>query len=98
MDGILFNSFFLEKLVAYRITELIICSIVIGYNGTQLLRNPVVLKHWKKSIPLLVPAIRGYRTKAKKSVYKLFLAINKMAANREDVTWPTSTSPYGQKD
>jgi len=84
VDRIPFNSFFLEKLVAYRTIELIICNIVIRYNGTQLLRNPVVLKHWKKSIPLLIPAIKGYRIKAKKSVYKLFLAINKMAANREE--------------
>ena len=57
---------------------------VIGYNGTQLSRNPVVLKHWKESIPLLVPAIRGYCIKAKESVYKLFLAINKIAANRKE--------------
>jgi len=33
---------------------------------------------------LLVPTIRGYRTKAKESVYKLFLAINKMAVNCEE--------------
>jgi len=45
VDGILFNSFFLEKLVAYYITELIIYSIVIRYNGTQLLYNLIVLKH-----------------------------------------------------
>ena len=57
---------------------------VIGYNGTQLSRNPIVLKHWKESILLLVPAIRGYRIKAKESVYKLFLAINKIAINREE--------------
>jgi len=84
VGGILFNSFFLEKLVAYYITELIICSIVIGYNGTQLLCNPVVFKHWKKSILLLVPAMRGYRIKAEESVCKLFLAINKMATNCEE--------------
>jgi len=84
VDGIPFNFFFLEKLVAYCIIKLIICSIVIRYNGAQLLYNPVVLKHWKESILLLVPTIRGYRTKAKKGVYKLFLAINKMAANREE--------------
>jgi len=28
--------------------------------------------------------IRGYRTKAKESVYKLFLAINKMAINYKE--------------
>jgi len=33
VDGILFNFFFLEKLVAYRTTKLIICSMVIRYNG-----------------------------------------------------------------
>ena len=81
VDGIPFNSFFLKKPVAYRTTELIICSMVIGYNGTQLSRNPVVLKHWKESIPLLVPAIGGYRTEAEKSVCKLFLTVRKMAAN-----------------
>jgi len=32
----------------------------------------------------LVPTMRGYHTKAKESVYKLFLAINKMAINREE--------------
>ena len=84
VNRIPFNSFFLKKPVAYRTTELIICSMVIGYNGTQLLRNPVVLKHWKESIPLLVPAIRGYRTEAEKSVCKLFLAIGKMATNRKE--------------
>jgi len=84
VDGIPFNFFFLEKPVAYRTTKLIICSMVIRYNGAQLSRNPVVLKHWKESIPLLIPAIRGYRTKAKKGVCKLFLAINKMAANRKE--------------
>jgi len=45
VDEIPFNFFFLEKLVAYRITKLIIYSIVIRYNGTQLLRNPIVLKY-----------------------------------------------------
>jgi len=30
---------------------------------------------------LLISAIRGYYIKAKESVYKLFLAINKIAAN-----------------
>jgi len=40
-----FNSLFLEKLVAYYIIELVICSIVIRYNGTQLSRNPIVFKH-----------------------------------------------------
>jgi len=84
VDGIPFNFFFLEKPVAYYTTKLIIYSMVIRYNGTQLSRNPVVLKHWKESIPLLIPAIRGYRTKAKKGVCKLFLAINKIAANREE--------------
>jgi hypothetical protein len=84
VDRVPFNSFFLEKPVAYRTTELVVCSMVIGYNGTQLSRNPVVLKHWKESILLLVPAIRGYRTKAKESVCKLFLAINKIAANCEE--------------
>ena len=81
VDGIPFNSLFLEKPVAYCITELIICSMVIGYNSTQLLCNPIVLKHWKESISLLVPAMRGYCTEAKKSVYKLFLAVSKMAIN-----------------
>ena len=57
---------------------------VIGYNGTQLSRNPVVLKHWKESILLLVPTIEGYCIKAKESVYKLFLAINKIAANCDE--------------
>jgi hypothetical protein len=33
---------------------------------------------------LLVPAIRGYCIKAEESVYKLLLAINKMAANYEE--------------
>ena len=84
VDGIPFNSFFLEKPVAYRTTELIVCSIVIGYNGTQLSCNPVVFKHWKESILLLIPAIKGYYIKAKESVYKLFLAINKMAINYEE--------------
>jgi hypothetical protein len=84
VDRILFNFLFLEKLVAYRITELIIYSIVIGYNGTQLSRNLVVLKHWKESILLLVPAIRSYRIKAEESVYKLFLAINKIAVNYKE--------------
>ena len=81
VDRIPFNSFFLKKLVAYRTTELIICSMVIGYNGTQPSCNPVVLKHQKESIPLLIPAIGGYYTEAEKSVYKLFLAVGKMAAN-----------------
>jgi len=45
IGGILFNFLFLEKLVAYYITELIIYSMVIRYNGTQLLYNPVVFKH-----------------------------------------------------
>jgi hypothetical protein len=48
------------------------------------LRNPIVLKHWKESIPLLVPAIRGYCTKAKENVYKLLLAINKITANPKE--------------
>jgi len=81
VNGIPFNSFFLKKPVAYRTIELIIYSMVIGYNGTQLSRNPVVLKHWKESILLLVPAMGGYRMEAEKSVYKLFLTIYKMAAN-----------------
>jgi len=33
---------------------------------------------------LLIPAIRGYYIKAKESVYRLFLAINKMAINCEE--------------
>jgi hypothetical protein len=57
---------------------------VIRYNGTQLSHNPVVLKHWKESILLLVPAIGGYRTEAEKSVCKLFLAISKMATNYKE--------------
>ena len=57
---------------------------VIRYNSTQLLYNPIVFKYWKKSISLLVPIIRGYRIKVKKSVYKLLLAINKMAANYKE--------------
>ena len=81
VNRISFNSLFLKKLVAYYMTEFIICSIVIKYNSTQLLYNPVVLKYWKESILLLVFIMRGYRTKAKKSIYKLFLAINKIAIN-----------------
>jgi len=34
MGRILFNSLFLEKLVAYYTIELVIYSMVIGYNGT----------------------------------------------------------------
>jgi len=34
VDGILFNPFFLKKPIAYYTIELIICSIVIRYNGT----------------------------------------------------------------
>jgi len=34
VDRVPFNSFFLEKPVTYYIIELIIYSIVIGYNGT----------------------------------------------------------------
>ena len=45
VDKIPFNFFFLKKLVAYYITELIIYSMVIEYNSTQLLYNPVVLKY-----------------------------------------------------
>jgi len=33
---------------------------------------------------LLVPVIRGYHIKAEESVYKLFLAINKMATNYKE--------------
>ena len=69
---------------AYYIIELIIYSIVIRYNGTQLLHNPIVLKYKKKSILLLISAIRGYRIKAKESIYKLFLAINKIAVNYKE--------------
>jgi len=57
---------------------------VIRYNNTQLSRNPIVLKHWKENILLLVFIIKGYCIKTKESVYKLFLAINKIAANREE--------------
>jgi len=89
VDRIPFNFFFLKKPVAYCTTELIICSMVIGYNGTQLLCNLIVLKHWKESIPLLVLTIRSYHTEAKKSVCKLFLAIGKMAANckKKVIVW-----------
>ena len=84
INRILFNFFFLKKPVAYYTTELIIYSIVIKYNSTQFSHNPIVLKYWKESILLLIPAIRGYCIKAKKSVYKLFLAISKMATNCEE--------------
>jgi len=84
VDGILFNSFFLKKPVAYYIIELIIYSMIIRYNSTQLSRNFIVRKYLKKSILLLVPVIRGYYTKAKERVYKLFLAINKIATNCEE--------------
>jgi len=46
--------------------------------------TPVVYKYLKKSILLLVPTIRGYYIKARKSVYKLSLAINKMAINYKE--------------
>jgi len=84
VDGIPFNSLFLEKPVAYYTTKLIICGMVIRYNSTQLSYNPVVLKHCKESIPLLVFVIRGYHIKAKESIYKLFLAINKIAVNYKE--------------
>jgi hypothetical protein len=70
---ILFNTFFIKQVLLCCITKGIICTSIITYNSSKLVKNAIVLKDKEKSYKLIISTIAFYCRKANKSLDMLFL-------------------------